>query len=119
MAKKEYKIPFDQSGNLLSFVNYSNTYFDLKQNKMLPIAWEDNCVFKDSFEYADYSKGRSSCHIFLRSVINNRMHFVTISDFDRIMKAGWMIDNKITGEFTFAKRGANFMMIPVFPEDSI
>lgn len=119
MAKKEYKIPFEQNGNLLSYVGYGgNTYFDYKVKQQLPIVWEDNQVFQDSFEYAGYSQGRSSCHIYLKSTVNNRKHFVLLSDFDRIMKKGWMNNNIISGKFTFAKRGANFMMVPIISDDA-
>lgn len=118
MAKKEYKIPFQQNGNLLGYVGYGNNYYDYTERKELPIIWEDNLIFKDSFEYSGYSKGRSSFHIYLKSNINNRIHFVIIGDYDKMIKAGWMKNNVISGQFTFAKRGANFMMIPIIPDDA-
>lgn len=127
MAKKQLKIPFQQNGDLIGYT-YGNdtagaTYwagYNQTTNMPinLPVVWEDNFKFKDSFEYAGYSKGRSSCHIYLRSTTTNRKHFVLISDFDLLMKKIGLNDNKITWEFTFAKRGSNYMMIPVWPDDA-
>lgn len=119
MVKNNYKIPFEVNGNLISYPGYSGTYYCFKTNAHHSIVWEDNCKFIETFEYSGYSKGRSSCHIHLKSVSNGRQHFVMISDFDKMMKQKWMHNNQITGTFTFAKHGANFMMAPVFLEDQI
>lgn len=108
MAKKgNYKIPFDLKGNLLDYYSVYN---------IANIVLEDNYQFKDVLEYNGYSKGRSSVHIHLNSITNNRKYHVTLKDFDKIIVNKMFNNNKIIGDFTFAKRGAIFFLVPVFPD---
>lgn len=64
-----------------------------------------NYVFSDTLTYSHYEKGRSAVNfIFNRS--DNRMVSIFITDFEQMLKK--LIDGKITGQFTFCKRGANY-----------
>lgn len=115
MSKKgNYKIPFEASGKLMDYAS-GDSYYDFDQSKNLPIIWEDNYQFHDTLEYTGYSQGRSACHIYLKSVNNSREYHVTIKDFDLIIKKNKFNNNRIEGDFTFAKRGSNYMLVPVFP----
>lgn len=115
MAKVKYKIPFNQKGEMISY-DSGSTYYDYKTQKHEPVIWEDVTVFKDTVAYAGYSIGRSACRILLKSTVTQRKYSVLIEDYDRLMKEVGLIDNTITAEFTFAKRGSNFMMVPVLPD---
>ncbi len=117
MAKAKYKIPFNQKGEMITYES-GGTYYNYKTQKHEPVIWEDVSVFKDTVEYAGYDVGRSACRILLKSVVTKRQYSVLISDYDRLMKEVGLIDNAITADFTFAKRGSNYMMVPVLPDIS-
>ena len=105
MAKKgNYKIPFDLKGNLLDYVYKYN---------LTNVVMEDNYQFKDTLKYSGYSKGRSSAHIHFKSTTNNRGYHMTLKDFDKVINNNMFVDNQVTGDFTFAKRGANYMLVPI------
>lgn len=102
MAKGQYQIPFDASGNLMEAVyGWSN------HNQ---VTWKDNYKFTDELEYVGYSQGRSSCHIELKSTTDNRQYHMTIGDFHECVIKRRFVDNKIKEEFTFAKRGTHYML---------
>ncbi len=117
MAKKgNYKIPFDKKGTLLDWIANDGMYYD-DTGTRVPAIMEDNVVFSDTLEYVDYSQGRSSAHMHFKSLSSNRKFHMTLKDFHEVLSKKKMINNKIVGDFTFAKRGANFMLVPVFPEN--
>jgi hypothetical protein len=65
----------------------------------------DNYEFEDTLTYDGYSRGRSAAYFsFLRS--DGRKVTVFLTDFESIVNH--MVKGKITGKFTFCKRGMNF-----------
>jgi len=115
MSKKgQYKIPFDLKGNLLDWISRDNKYYDSK-GVYVDAVLEDNFKFHDILEYTGYSQGRSSAHMHFKSINSHRKFHMTLKDFHQILVKKLMISNKFEGDFTFAKRGSNYMLVPVFP----
>ena len=98
---KEYKIPFGDNGDLLSYPeSWKN------------INWRDNYIFSDVFEYNGYSRGRSSALILFKSITDGREYPMFMTDFDSVARK--MVNGVLKGEFTFQKRGQNYgvKMVP-------
>lgn len=107
MAKRwDRKVPFDSStGDMLEY-SPTDQVWNYSSKMYVPVLWKDNYAFKDTLEYEGYERGRSSCIIKFRCVtVNNRVRMF-MTDFDNVVRM--MKDGKVTGEWTFAKRGANF-----------
>jgi len=66
----------------------------------------DNYIFEDTLIYETYSRGRSAAYFTLKSVKDDRTYSVFLSDFGSIIKL--MHYGKVTGGFTFGKKGSNF-----------
>ncbi len=65
----------------------------------------DNYIFEDTLTYDHYARGRSAAYfIFKRS--DDRTVSVFLTDFEPIISE--MVKGKVSGKFTFCKRGANF-----------
>lgn len=118
MAKKKYQIPFDPNGNLVNYP-FGDKCWDNKAGAYVPVIWQDNEEFYDELEYVDYSHGRSSVQMYFKSKINGRQYNMSLDDFSECIKKGLFKDNTIITEFTFAKRGTNFMLKPIFKEELI
>lgn len=91
-----YQIPFDEDGNQQDYeINYSWI-----KSKMV-----DNFIFEDTLEYESYGRGRSSI-----SFTFKRQNGKTVSVFasNLIEFIPYFIDGKITGLFTFVKKGQNY-----------
>lgn len=96
MAKKtgNYQIPFDKDGNLLSYP-YN------------PAEWRDNYVFEETLEYRTYYRGRSSATIEFNDSDGHRYEMF-LSDFHNVMQAKGLDGKKVTGKWTFIKKGQNY-----------
>lgn len=92
--KKRYKIPFDKYG----LINYPLFVCD----------WKDNYTFNDTLEYFDYRKGRSGVQFYFKSISNGQEYGMFISDFDKMMKTKKLFDNKVSGLWSFHKKGQNY-----------
>lgn len=93
MAKGNYEIPFDEKGNQLDYPGWGS------------INWRANHTFKDTLTYESYGRGRSAVTFtFARS--DGRTVTMFVSDLDDVVRQ--MVGGKITGEFTFIKRGQNY-----------
>lgn len=66
---------------------------------------QQNHVFSDTLEYVTYEKGRSAIN-FIFSRADGRKVSMFSTDFDVAIKK--MVNGKLTGNFTFCKRGANY-----------
>lgn len=98
MAKKigNYLIPF-RDGNQESYPAWSGS-------EMLP-----NFSFEDTLVYQGYGRGRSAVYVNFVRESNGKSVTMFISDFIDISVAGRMCDGgKVTGVFTFVKKGANY-----------
>jgi hypothetical protein len=93
MVKGSYQIPFDKDGNQLDYI--------WGMNELL-----DNFVFNDTLSFKKYGRGRSSITFEFIRESNGKTVSMFVSDFSAIVKE--LVDGKISGEFTFVKKGANF-----------
>lgn len=93
MTKGAYKIPFDAEGNQLDYEGWGT------------VEWKDNHTFKDTLTYVGYGRGRSAV-TFTFSRTDGRKVTMFVSDMDDVIKH--LVSGKITGEFTFSKRGQNY-----------
>lgn len=93
--KKKYQIPFDENGDL---INYPESF-------MNPV-FKDNFEFGDTLEYVDYSRGRSAAYFNFVSLNTNRKYTMFMTDFNDIVHL--LEKGRITGTFTFQKRGMNY-----------
>lgn len=113
MKKKgDYQIPFDKDGNQQDypqsqFVNDSRTHGGVRR---VEPEWCDNFEFDDTLTLETYGRGRSSITFTMRRT-NGKTVSVFVSDFCDMAKSrafGEFDAGKITGRFTFCKKGANY-----------
>jgi hypothetical protein len=97
MAKTAYKIPFDSNGEMLSWAPGWGQ-----------VEWKDNYEWEDNLEYESFGRGRSAVHIYFRSLITGKKYTMFMTDFHDVVKD--MVTGRISGTFTFQKRGANYGM---------
>lgn len=95
MAEKkgQYDIPFDEDGNQMDY------YYGWKGTL------RDNFEFEDTLKLVGYSKGRSSVGFTFERSDGTTVNFF-LSDFFAI--AHKLVDGRITGRFTFVKKGQNY-----------
>lgn len=96
MAKKQYQIPFDEDGEMMS---YPDSY--------KKITWKDNFEFEATLEYAGYERGRSSTILIFRDIKTDKEYSMFMSDFDHVvpyLKDGFLYNKR----FTFTKKGQNY-----------
>jgi hypothetical protein len=96
-AKASYKIPFNSNGDMCT---YASTWDKVE--------WKDNCEWEDNLEYESFGRGRSAVHIYFRSLITGNKYTMFMTDFHDIIKD--MVTGRVSGTFTFQKRGANYGM---------
>lgn len=93
MAKGEYEIPFDKNGNQMDYEGWNVA-------TMVP-----NHEFEDTLTYLHAGRGRSAVGFtFARS--DGKTVNVFLTDMDKWIPK--MADGKISGKFTFVKRGQNY-----------
>lgn len=99
MSKKgDYSIPFDAAGNQVH-------YPDWWSMEREPGEWRENFVFSDTLTYAGYQRGRPAAYFkFTRESGASVTMFLT--DFEDIVPN--MAHGKVTGRWTFCKRGQNY-----------
>lgn len=96
MAKGQYQIPFDQSGNQLHYPFAGSGD---------PITWRDNSVFGDVLIYKGYCRGRSAAYFeFTRNDGTKACMF--LKDMEGAIPL--MVRGVLAGSFTFVKRGQNY-----------
>jgi hypothetical protein len=99
-----YQIPFDKDGNQQDYPNgwYVGVYPNHKPGGP---HWFENFEFTDTLTYSTYGRGRSAVGFeFIRSDSTTVNMFV--SDFHLVIPH--MVNGKITGRFTFIKKGMNY-----------
>lgn len=97
MSKKigQYKIPFYKGNHL----GYEPEYIDVE--------WRGNYEFEDTLTYEGFGRGRSSVRLYFKGA-NGDEYEMFMKDFDEIMKSGKIKGGKISGKWTFVKRGRNY-----------
>ena len=99
-----YQIPFDKSGNQQ---DYPSSWYvgEYPNHKAVGPNFVDNFEFTDTLTYRTYGKGRSSIGFeMVRSDGTTVNMFV--SDFHIVISH--MVNGKVTGRFTFIKKGMNY-----------
>jgi hypothetical protein len=92
-----YQIPFDTDGNLVNWVGH-----------WMNVQWRDNYVFHDTLEYLDYEQKQNS--VTFRFKGTNGEYAMSLRSFDLLVKAKRFQDNKVSGDWTFVKRGQNYLL---------
>lgn len=72
------------------------------------IVWKENYEFDDTLELTGMSRGRSAANFNLKSVTNGRNYNLFMTDTVDLIQNGVINKGKITGKWTFCKRGANY-----------
>jgi len=97
----KYEIPFDADGNQLDYPLGDQEYPTHKARTF----WRSNHSFQDTLTLLRYGRGRSSV-TFTLARTDGKTVSVFVSDFVdmvRIMERG-----RVSGTFTFTKRGLNY-----------
>lgn len=66
----------------------------------------DNFEWEDTLEYETYGRGTSAAHLYFKSTITGKSYQMFLKDFGNIAKR--LIDGKVSGKWTFCKRGQNY-----------
>ena len=99
MKKGDYQIPFDSNGDMLTYAGHGMMHGTT-------VTWKDNFQWDDNLEYESYGKGMSAIHIYFRSLVSGKKYTMFMTDFHDIIKD--MVTGRLSGTFTFQKRGMNF-----------
>jgi len=99
MSKKgDYPIPFDKHGNQLDYH---------EPKGWQPSILKDNFTFDDTLTLDKYGRGRSSVTFTMRRRCGKTVS-VFVSDFFDMAAHPKFAAGKISGTFTFTKRGQNY-----------
>jgi hypothetical protein len=121
MAKKAYKVPFDDySGdqlhyadkrtNLVHFPNGWEAYNDDCDNPAnrveAGVEWREPYEFEDTLKYVTYHRGRSAAYFEFVSLNDGRRYTMFLKQFDQAVSR--MVMGQFTGSFGFVKYGHNY-----------
>lgn len=96
------KFPFNKlCGSLVNYVPNSN--YDV-------VDWKDNYVFTDTLEFVDYERDRSAFNFIFKDSNGSRYHMFLKESIRVIPLLNY---GKITGSWTFVKRGTCYGIIMV------
>lgn len=105
MTKKlkiaDFQVVFTKDGHLCE----QDHHYMILPNHIHNYIREQNKLFNDTLEYTGYRGGRTNSHVLFKSTTTNRTYHMTMSLFDEVIQAKKFIDNKITGDFYFCKKG--------------
>ena len=90
----DFKVPFDEDGNQVA-------YFE----EWLGHVERDNFEFDNVLEYEGFVRGRSAARIVFRKTDGKTVQ-VFLKDFEAMVP--YMDCGRVSGRFTFCKRGENF-----------
>ena len=96
---KTFKIPLDKQGNLLEYAP------EWEQNE---IQWADNKVFTDTLAYDGFSKFGKFSYLIFKSTSNNSKYPMFLTDFGRVMQERVIENGRVSGYWTFVRRGDNY-----------
>ena len=103
---KMFKIPFHKNGNQLHYPDVFQTYNKNKEIVTIDNSiWVDNYEFDDVLTYIEFDRGRSSAYFIWSSKSGKKFTMFLIDLHDAIKH---LVDGKLTGTFTFCKRGTNY-----------
>jgi hypothetical protein len=93
-----YQIPFNKDG----LVNWVGHW-------MKDIIWKDNYIFSDTLYYVKYYTGKSSVTFEFKDS-NGLRYTMSLMQFDALIKDKLFKNNSITADWTFVKRGQNYLI---------
>ena len=119
MRKGDYQIPFDKNGNQQDYpaswyVETGETQDYMRGDGLTGKApkyrsegpeWKDNFEFDDTLTLVAYGRGRSSVNFTLQRTDGTTVSMFVSDFYDAAFK---MHEGKITGRFTFTKKGQNY-----------
>lgn len=110
MAKKQWKVPLDEEGNLLHWArNPSNA---------LVYRTSDQVQWVEPFEFVAYLQidrlqtGRSAKYVWWTDLHTGKQYPMFITDVIKLVKAGCQAGGKRNGLWRTVKRGQNFGITP-------
>ncbi len=105
--KKLLLVPFDASGNMLTFASS----WTVKE-------WRDNYVFRDTLRYVQSLAGRSSMAMQFVSVTTGKKYSMFWRYFDKVIRLDCLEQGPtLTCDWTFTKQGSNYSIVPILVED--
>lgn len=90
--KTDFKVPFNSHGDQLAYPKYASLEVQ-------------NFEFEDTLTWAGFERGQSAARLLFRRSNGNLVRMF-LGEFDKV--APLLRDGKLTGTFTFCKRGTNF-----------
>jgi len=110
-ANKQVLIPFDIKGNMLNWTAQDPGVIAPPPTGPYPgyyaaASWKPNYEFADTMEYRDFRKGRSAANAYFTSLKDGKEYCFFLKDFHDVIPK--MVKGRLSGTFTFVKRGANY-----------
>jgi hypothetical protein len=102
------QIPFDQNGNMLTYVNRDGKSFS--GGYIEEVVWKENYEFADTFHITNYVRGRSSIAFELISCGDGKRYYMFVSDFVEMVQSSVVEKGVVSGTWTFCKKGCNYGM---------
>lgn len=99
MAKEDLKVPFDKDGNVCF---YPHPHYIEE--------WKDNYTFHATLEFVEFERGRSAAHAIWQDVETKRKYPMFLTSLGKVMRHMIVEGGRITGDFTFNKRGSNYAL---------
>lgn len=110
----DHKIPFDVDGDMMVEA-YSPTARLLTQVALRSQAstyWKPNDIFDATLFYRGYERGRTSARILFELGKGGPKVSMFLRDFDTAMKLYGFDERRMTGTWTYVKRGRHFGIKP-------
>lgn len=98
---KDYKIPFNANGEMLSCA---------PRSYVKNIDWRDNIIWSDSFSLIG---GYGASQYEIKSIISGKSYYLFASDFKKFIKLGTIQNGIISGSFKFCKKGTSYGVVCV------
>jgi hypothetical protein len=76
--------------------------------KVDDIVWKENFEFEDTLELTGMSRGRSAANFNLKSITDGKNYNLFMTDTVDLIQNSTINKGKITGRWTFCKRGQNY-----------
>ena len=106
MTKKQIDVPFNGNGDQVDYPCWIYNRTPEGVTRPTPGPTMPNFEFEDTLTFESYGKGRSSVTFYMKRESTGKGVTMFISDFtDALPK---MVNGKITGKFTFCKKGQSY-----------
>lgn len=100
MSKPTWKLLMGEDGNVAYWdggARFAETY---------GYKYVDNFEWDDILEYENFGRGTSAAHLYFKSTLTGKSYQMFLKDFENIVKR--LVDGKVSGKWTFCKRGQNY-----------